>query len=106
MSLFERLRLPDWVFLIEFVGALMVVGYCIAALVVLVRSRRILLARLVVADGVILGLNFKLAATVLRTVFVHSWPQILMFATVLALRTLVKRLFTWERERLDQQRRS
>jgi uncharacterized membrane protein len=87
--------------LIEFVGALLIVGYILAALVVLWRDRQILVARLLVADGVIAGLNFKIAGGLVKTIELHTWQQILMFVAILALRTVLKRLFTWERERLQ-----
>ncbi|MDQ2885502.1 MAG: DUF1622 domain-containing protein [Chloroflexota bacterium] len=50
------------------------------------------------------GLSFKLAGTLLRTIELRTWQQIFMFVAIFALRTLIKRLFTWERVRLQQRR--
>lgn len=85
---------------IEFIGALIIVAYVIAALITLVRSGSIVQARLVAADGVITGLSFKLAGTLLKTLLIHTWSQILIFVIIFALRTILKRLFMWEKARL------
>ncbi|MBF6611822.1 MAG: hypothetical protein IVW55_01690 [Chloroflexi bacterium] len=38
----------------------------------------------------------------LKTTELHNWTRILMFASILALRTLLKKLFNWEQGRLQQ----
>lgn len=99
------LRTDWWIAGIEFAGALVIAAYVIRALVALVlpcaRSVevRIASARLLIADGVILGLSLKLAGTLLKTLALHSWERIAAFATILALRTILKRLFAHERTR-------
>lgn len=102
------LRLDWWVAGIEFIGALVIAGYAARALAALVflpiasgRLSRLDAARLIVADGVILGLSLKLAGTLLKALALHSWDRIGMFAVVLALRIVLKRLFTWEKARLE-----
>jgi uncharacterized membrane protein len=90
-----------WIAVIEFVGALFIVGYVIAAIVSLFRVRSISYARLLVADGVITGLSFKLAGTLLKSIIVHTWQQILLFAFIFVLRTILKRAFTWERVKIQ-----
>ena len=82
--------------LIEFAGALLIVGYCIAGLVELARSRDPAAARLLVIEGSLWGLSLKTAASLLKTIEIHSWEQIAAFTAILALRTLVKRVMTWE----------
>ena len=91
-----------WASIIEFIGALLIVAYMFVALLVLLRTRDVVSARLLVADGVITGLSFKLAGTLLKTIELRTWQQMLMFIAIFALRTLLKRLFTWERVRLQQ----
>lgn len=91
-----------WANIIEFVGALLIVIYIIVAIFVLFRSKDITRARLIAADGVITGLSFKLAGTLLKTIELHTWQQILMFVAIFALRTILKMLFTWERGRLQR----
>ncbi len=88
--------------LIEFGGALLISGYVLVAVFFLVWRRDITRARLLVADGAIMGLSFKLAGTLLKTIELHSWNQILLFSSVLALRTLLKWLFNRERVYLEQ----
>lgn len=91
-----------WAESIEFIGALLIVGYIVAAIISLLRNGSIVQARLIVADGVITGLSFKLAGTLLKTIELHTWQQILMFVAIFVLRTVLKRLFTWERARLQR----
>ena len=86
--------------LIEFAGALLIVGYCIAGLVELARSRDPAAARLLVIEGSLWGLSLKTAASLLKTIEIHSWEQIAAFTAILALRTLVKRVMTWEETHL------
>lgn len=64
-------------------------------------DQRLTAARLLIAEGVLTALNFKVAATLLKTLELHTWPQIGMFAAIFALRTLLKRFFIWERDRLE-----
>jgi len=90
-----------WAALIEFVGGLLIVGYILVALYTVLRSGNIMRARLIVADGAITGLSFKVAGTLLKTITIHTWQQILMFLAIFALRTVLKRFFTWERGRLQ-----
>ena len=91
-----------WASLIEFTGALLIVAYIVVALVTLVRSGDVVKARLLVADGAITGLSFKLAGTLLKTIELHTLQQILMFVAIFALRIVLKRLFSWEKARLSQ----
>ncbi len=85
---------------IEFAGALLIVGYCIAGLVELARSRDPAAVRLLVIEGSLWGLSLKTAASLLKTIEIHSWEQIAAFTAILALRTLVKRVMTWEEAHL------
>ncbi len=80
----------------EAIGSLVIVAYVVRATVELVRGRGIDNSRLMVAEGVLLGLSFKVASSLLKTAVLHSWTQIGLFAFVLALRTILKRLFAWE----------
>jgi uncharacterized membrane protein len=98
------------VLLIDLFSALLIVAYVVAALAALVRSgallharglardRGIAQARLLVAEGAVLGLSLKVAAALLKTLEIHTWDQILMFAAIFALRTVLKQLFLWEKE--------
>ena len=90
---------------IEFAGALLIVGYCVAGLVELARSRDLAAARLLVIQGSLWGLSLKTAASLLKTIELHSWEQIATFTAIFALRTLVKRVMTWEEAVLERQSR-
>ena len=91
-----------WASIIEFIGGLLIVGYVLAAIYALFRKQGIVHARLLVVDGVLAALSFKLAGTLLKAIVVHTWQQILMFAAIFALRTILKRFFTWERSYLQE----
>ncbi|MBC5823610.1 MAG: DUF1622 domain-containing protein [Candidatus Eremiobacteraeota bacterium] len=85
---------------IESVGAVLIFGYVAAACrILLMRRADIGAARLLVAEGALLGLSFKVGATLLRTIQLHTWTEIATFAAVLAMRTLLKMLFAAERRR-------
>ncbi len=86
--------------LIELAGALLIVGYCIAALLELVRTRNPVRVRLLVIEGALWGLSLKTAASLLKTIDIHTWTQIAAFSAILALRTMLRRVMTWEERHL------
>ncbi len=96
----DRLGIPVWIGLVEFAGALLIAGFAFAAVVRLATGAPIEVARLLVIEGTLAGLNFKLAATLLRTLQIHTWAEIGSFTAVLALRTVIKQVLTWERGKL------
>ncbi|WP_245588530.1 DUF1622 domain-containing protein [Deinococcus pimensis] len=57
-------------------------------------------ARSRLADGLLLALSLKTAAALLRTLEVRTWTQIGLFAAVLVLRIVLKRVFAAEAARL------
>lgn len=85
--------------LIEAAGALGIVGCCMAAVVSLVLHRSPGRAQALVIEGSLWGLGLKTSASLLKALVVHDWNGILAFAAILALRTVLKRLFTWEQHR-------
>jgi uncharacterized membrane protein len=85
---------------IQLVAALVIAGHVARALVSLHQTGCIPLARLHVADGVIAGLGLLTAATLLKTIELHTWAQIGLFGVVLSLRIGLKRFFGWERGRI------
>jgi hypothetical protein len=76
--------------LIELAGALVIVWYVFKASRAAL-SAGALAARAVAAAGLVAGLDFKTAATLLKTLELTSWRQIGLFVAVLALRTLIKK---------------
>ncbi len=89
-----------WIAAIEFVGALLIVGYCVGGVIELVRTRDPATVRLLVIQGSLWGLSLKTAAALLKTIELRNWQQIAAFAAILALRTLLKRVMTWEQRHL------
>jgi len=89
-----------WGFALQLVGATVITAFAAAALVSLSLDHGVLRARLLVADGVIGGLGVMTAATLLRTIGLRTWHQILMFTLILSVRILLKKLFVWEKQRL------
>lgn len=89
-----------WSALIQFAGALLIMRSVVLGTWLLLRTGDTGRVRLLVADGVLWVLSFTLAATLLNSVLVHTWLQILTFAVIVAFRFLLRRLFAWERARL------
>jgi uncharacterized membrane protein len=102
MRLLDGLHIEIWVPSIEMIGAVIIVGYAVAAVLALLRGRGITESRLLVAQGSLMGLSFKLAATLLKTILIQTWGQILFFAAILAIRIVLKRIFTGEEARLER----
>ncbi len=97
----DLLDLAFWAALIEFVGALFIISYLLLALWTLLHTKDVQSTRLQAATGVVTGLSFKLAATLPKTIQLHTWQQIFMFMTIFALRTVLKRIFIWEKMRFQ-----
>src|SRR5690349_5926227 len=91
-----------WPFIIKFVGALLFVGYFLLVILPLLPAGAITKPRLLPPEAAITGLSFKLAGTLLKTIELHTWQQILMFVAIFALRYALKRFFTWEKSQLQK----
>ena len=88
--------------LIEAAGSLVLVGFVLAAAGALLRGHGADAARLLIAEGAVLALSLKTGATLLRTTDLPDWNRIGMFAAVLALRTMLKRVLAAEAARLHR----
>ncbi len=84
--------------LIELVAAIAISFHALWAVLALVRREGIDRARLLIADGVFAGLGFSVTGTLLTTIALQSWRQMGFFVFVFALRTMLKRVFAWERK--------
>ncbi len=102
MSSNQLLDFSWWGLALQLTSAVVITGFVAVALVSLSLGRGVIRARLLVAEGVIGGLGVMTAATLLRTIGLRTWHQILMFTLILSLRILLKRLFIWEKQRLFQ----
>jgi hypothetical protein len=92
-----------WGLALQLMSAVVITGFIAAAMVSVGLGRGVVRARLLVAEGVIGGLGVMTAATLLRTIGLRTWHQILMFTLILFLRILLKQLFVWEKQRLFQE---
>lgn len=88
--------LRTFFFVTDTASALVIAGYCAAALITAVRTGRATEAQSLVARGALLGMSIKLVGTCLRTVELQTWTQIGFFAAILVLRTVLKKIFQWE----------
>ena len=88
---------PSWLLIaatIEFLGALIIVAHAVRAVGLMLRERQAIdRAKLLVAQGAITGLDFKLGATLLKTMTLLDWHQIGMFAAIYALRFMITQAF-------------
>ncbi len=91
-----------WGLALQLGAAIVITGFVVVALLSVSLGRGVLRARLLVAEGVIGGLGVMTSATLLRTIGLRTWRQILMFTLILFLRILLKKLFVWEKQRLVQ----
>ncbi|HBB31198.1 MAG TPA: hypothetical protein DDZ80_05755 [Cyanobacteria bacterium UBA8803] len=89
-----------WAAVIQIFGTLAIAGYILAALFALMPRCHIDRARLLVAEGVLTSLSFTVAATLLRTIELQTWRQILVFSVIFSLRTFLKKVFAWERSQI------
>jgi uncharacterized membrane protein len=86
-----------WAVIIQFLGSLAIAAYVFAAIFSLILRCNVYQARLIVAEGVATSLNFMVAATLLKTINLRTWRQILVFSLILSIRIFLKKLFVWEK---------
>ncbi len=91
----------SWAAAIQALSGAVLAGYVAAAMTGPVLRGDVDRARLLVAEGVIGALGLMLPATILRTLVLRSWEQLLSLAMVLAMRIVVKRFFVWEKSRFS-----
>jgi uncharacterized membrane protein len=96
----------DLAVLIEAAGSLLLCGFVLAAGVAALRGRSPEYVRLLLADGAILALSFKVGAALLKTMDLPDWQRIAAFAAILALRTVLKRVLVAERAALARRQRA
>ena len=96
MGSFESRYLTLGATLIELLAALVIVYHVGRAVLLIGCGKGVDAARLVVAEGVLAGLGFSVAATLLKTIALQDWAAIRTFAFVLVLRTLLKKVFQRE----------
>ena len=100
MSSSLPLDFSAWGLALQLGAAIIMTRFVALALMSLILGRGVLRARLLVAEGVLVGLGVMTAATLLRTIGLRTWRQILTFTFILFLRILLKKLFVWEKRRI------
>ncbi len=85
--------LNSFILSIDILSSLVTFGYCCAGFVVFLTQRNRNRARMLVANGALLGMNIKLVGAFLKTVELQSWNQLGLFLTILVLRTVIKKVF-------------
>jgi hypothetical protein len=83
----------SFVLSIDILSSLVTFGYCCAGFVVFLTQRNRNSARMLVANGALLGMNIKLVGAFLKTMELQTWNQLALFVTILALRTVLKKVF-------------
>lgn len=81
---------------VDMTGALVVFGYCAAALFAVIWHRNRTRAHSLVAQGALLGLSIKVIAALFKTLELQTWNQIGIFLVIFILKTLLKRIFVAE----------
>ena len=81
---------------LELATALLLTGYVLMSLAALVRTWDPDAVRPRLAEGILLALSVLAAGVVLKTIMLTSWEHMAWFAVVVAFRTLLKHVFTFE----------
>ncbi len=92
--------------LIEVLAAIVIAFHALWALASMLQHFEADRPRLIIAEGVLTALGFSVAGTLLKALALETWQQIGMFAFVLGLRTLLKRVFAHERKLILNRRAS
>jgi hypothetical protein len=78
---------------IDILSSLITFGYCCAGFAVFLTRRNRNRARILVANGALLGMNIKLVGAFLKTMELQTWNQLALFVTILVLRAVLKKVF-------------
>lgn len=82
------------VFLFEYTGVIIIIIACLRGIINYFKRHS--KTRLYLAQGMAMGLEFKLGSEILRTVLVRDLSEIIIVASIIALRALLTFLIHWE----------
>lgn len=82
------------ILLFEYTGVIIIIVACLHGIYEYIMRRPE--TRLNLAKGMAMGLEFKLGSEILRTVAVREFKEILIVASIIALRALLTFLIHWE----------
>ncbi len=88
--------------LVDVAASLVIAYYVSKAILSIFRQQGSDVARLKIAQGVLVALGFSVAGSLLKIIALQTWAQIRLFAFVFVLRTLLKRVFAWEEKRIER----
>ncbi|MDD3411059.1 MAG: DUF1622 domain-containing protein [Eubacteriales bacterium] len=92
-SLFEEI-VRACILLIELAGIIVIVISMVRGFIGFVRKKES--TRIELAQGIMLGLEFKIGSEVLRSVIVSGWSELGRLAAIILLRSLLTLLLHWE----------
>ncbi len=95
--------LYGFISIINIASSAIISGYCVAGLITLIARRSRTQAQLLVANGVLLGISLKLAATLLKTIETQSWSQIGQLVSIILLTALIKKTFAKTASKANKQ---
>ena len=82
------------VMIVEIIGIVILMVAVINALIGLIKRHSH--AKLQLAEGLALAIEFKMGAEILKTVIVHDWNELLILGAVILLRAAMTFLIQWE----------
>ena len=91
--------LPPVISLLELVGIFVVIHGALGAFWQYLRgvfTRRASDFKLELAEGLVAGLEFKMAAEILKTVLIHTLEELVILGAVILLRALLSLMIHWE----------
>ena len=91
--------LPYIISCLEFIGIVVITSGAVYALYCCLRSlfgKKGREYRLTLLNAMALGLEFKMAAEILKTVLVHTFEELLMLGAVILLRTVITLIIHFE----------
>ena len=91
------------ILLIELAGTVVIVWSMFRGFVGFVRKNEG--TRIQLAQGIMLGLEFKIGSEVLRSVIVSTWDELGTLAAIILLRSLLTLLLHWEIEAEEKRQR-
>ena len=91
--------------ILEFIGVGIIVFTCFKGFYLYLRKSEH--TRIYLANGLLMGLEFKLGSEILRTVVVREWKEISIVGGIIVLRAALNFLIHWElRQEKNEEKRS
>lgn len=92
-----------FILLIELAGIIVIVVSMVRGFIDFIRKEKDI--RINLAQGIMLGLEFKIGSEVLRSVIVTSWNELGTLAAIILLRSMLTLLLHWEIDAEEKRQR-